>query len=1199
MPTIKEILELDFNEDLKDVIDLEDREASHLKYEIENYIVTEKIAEYLDEIISLYKSNIKETGVWLSGFYGSGKSYFGKMLGYLSENPTIEGTEFRERFIQRLAGLNKQSLLENAIRGLNAYRTKVVFLDIAKQNTTNGFAWVLFKNFLRTLGFLDDVFGYIEYGLFLDDKYNQFLAEVKKNHGKDWQDIRRNALVAPKIMRNTLTKTIYSDEEYNEIKQSLDRRIQDYDTTKFKEELSYYLEKFPEIRLVFIIDEVSEAISREKIDLLDLEGISEALSAIPRGRVWTIAIAQEKLDDVIHNANVRKQDLNKVTDRFKTKIHLSSEEVNMVIRKRLLLKKDNAMQTLNDYYSKNSGLIADATTLNGTIPTKTENAEDFITYYPFHKYQFDLVQNFLFAVNQKAKTGGTERGMIIAAHAVLKNVKDEKLFSQVSADKLVDGAKKLLESELERKFVKADKVLKEKKSPIEGIRLMKVIHLLNEAEIISASAEVIAKIYLAYPDKYYEIKPGIEQALKGLVGANLILEKNGLYKITSDLEQKLIEEMKEITVEFHYKKRELVDALKNQSFLSTAAKSTLESNPYNFLVTTVDGDELQYSNNKHIKFQLASPYTVEIENKDSYIETIKFETQSEIDRAVFIPFMDEFEEIDHLIENIYRYGVVIDRYQNDDDERIRSIVKDFSVSLGNQKKQLNHLIEKSYKNGVLIYNFEEHTLTESDFNRVIQDIQHKIIARTYTDRLPYQLSEEIAKKILKETNAAKLRTYFSGAEFQFFDNNGNFVGDHLKVVEKITAKMPSTSFISGEELEKELAEPPYAYSYGTVATVLTVLMRAGRLALKSNTGIITYDYKSEETWNVFSRSRDFRKAAFKIITSTLSMAQKQQIVDHLKELQTERILNREFSYSINNIELISLISDLCRHFIDRVKERRDLQSNFDRYFPKAEDFVNQLKPFATKITDANYQTKAEDFLNQYNAFKNAVSGIREILHFVDRKLAEVEKYREFVRHIVIELKKLGGTYQDNPIFDLQQTFDEKFNSSLIQNFNELKNIYQKIKDEYYRLMKVEHDTMSAGHKELATLVEQKMKEVQDISADLNRELLSKLAEIKRYAQTHVCPGLKIEYEIACQNCHFTLNEIIASNQSIEAQKTVLERTALRIIYPPEQPGEKPKPKTVKLKAQTGRFTAGQYRSVLQKQLDGFRELNDNDIIEVE
>ncbi|MDO9555120.1 MAG: BREX system P-loop protein BrxC, partial [Atribacterota bacterium] len=149
MDKIKDLLLLDFSEDIKDVINLEEQTEAGIQFEVENYIITAKIANYFDRFIQNYKSNIKETGVWVSGFYGSGKSYFGKMLGYLLENKIINGTPFRERFIQRLSGLDNQNLLENTIRSLDAYQTKVVFLDIAKQHTGNSFAWTLFRNFLH------------------------------------------------------------------------------------------------------------------------------------------------------------------------------------------------------------------------------------------------------------------------------------------------------------------------------------------------------------------------------------------------------------------------------------------------------------------------------------------------------------------------------------------------------------------------------------------------------------------------------------------------------------------------------------------------------------------------------------------------------------------------------------------------------------------------------------------------------------------------------------------------------------------------------------------------------------------------------------------------------------------------------------------------------------------------------------------
>ncbi|MBK9689677.1 MAG: hypothetical protein IPO65_18835 [Saprospiraceae bacterium] len=100
-------------------------------------------------------------------------------------------------------------------------------------------------------------------------------------------------------------------------------------------ELKNYFRFVKDEKVVFLFDEASEAINQKKFTLLDLEGLSESLSSLG-GKVWTIAIAQEKLDDVINNSNISKAQLTKVTDRFKTKIHLEATEVDVIIRSRLL-----------------------------------------------------------------------------------------------------------------------------------------------------------------------------------------------------------------------------------------------------------------------------------------------------------------------------------------------------------------------------------------------------------------------------------------------------------------------------------------------------------------------------------------------------------------------------------------------------------------------------------------------------------------------------------------------------------------------------------------------------------------------------------------------------------------------------------------------------------------------------------------------
>lgn len=1193
MAKIKELIQLDLSEDIKDVIDLEDKSEKELKYEIENYIVTTKISNYLTEFINHYQSNIKETGVWLSGFYGSGKSYLGKMLGYLIENREVSGTSFRERFVQRLTGLPNASLIENAILGLEHHQSTVVFLDIAKQNTDRGFAWTLFKNFLRTLGFLDDVFGYMEYGLYLDGKYDQFIKDVKKITGNNWLEIRKNPLKVAQTVKKVLTDSIMDESTYNETKKYLDERIQHYDASKFRDELSHYLELNPEKRIVFMIDEVSEAVGQKKIDLLELEGISEALSALPESSVWTIAIAQEKLDDVIHNAAINVQELNKVTDRFKTKIHLSSEEVDIVIRKRLLLKEEKSTKKLSSYYNDNSGLILDSTNLNAQFSTKTENADEFSIYYPFHKYHFELLQNFLFAVHQKARTGGTERGMIIATHSVLKSIKDYETFDFASADTLVDGGKKVMDSELERKFILSDKILSESKSEINGTKVMKTVYLLNEAEKIPSSAENIAKLYLNDLNKYYEVKPKIEEALTSLCVGNMLLEKNGLFKITSDLEQKLIEEMNQVSVEFHYKRRELLLSLKNLSFVSDLGNHFFEGIGYNFLVTSVQGDELKPATDKNINIQIASIYTVD-SNRDEYIEKIKFDTQNEQGLATLIPNMDNQAEIDKLIEEIYRLSVLEDRYANDDDDKIRSIIKDFVITKQNRSGELSRLLEKSYKNGTMIYQFDESNLDNSKFLTSIQGIQEKIIKNTYTDRLGSQLTEDIGLKVIKEKDAHKLKGMFSTKEFAFFDSDGNFIGESLKVVEKVT-NLIIGSYLDAGEIENRLAGPPTNYAFGTIQTVCAVLMRSGNASMKFN-GKQHFSFGDDEVVSVFSKSRDFKKASFKAITSSISTKQKQDIVESLKELKAKKHINGEFTYSTNEIELISIISSLSEHFVQKVKDERNRNPEFNEYFPNADELVNVLTPYSIIITGDNYKEKAEEFLSAYQEYKSAIDGINKILNFIQSKLNKVEKFKSFIDHIVTELDKLGGAFKENKIYEIHSLFKNKYDESVIDNYSKLEKYSQNVRDEYRNLMENEHRSMVKNHKTLKQQGEDAVRKVKDVDEKLNESLLSQLTDVVDYANNHCCKKLTTEFETDCQSCHYSLNEIISANQSVGIKENQINLVLTQIQYP--NGGGDPKPAEIELSSDKGKYTAGQYRIKLNERLNQIKSLKDDDIVVV-
>lgn len=1195
MTAIKDILKLDLQEDIKNVIDLEDISIDEIQSEIESYIVTDGLGKHLSKFVTQYTSNIKETGVWLSGFYGSGKSYFGKMLGYLIANPDINGTSARDRFLPRLTGVANQSLIENDVRKLDSIQSKVIFLDIAKQNTDNGLSFTLFSNFLKTIGFRDDVLGYYSFHLMLKDKYETFQKDAEELLGKSWNQDEENFIEA--IFKVNSEKYGKSEEVTSQVINAYNNNIENFSSSKFKEELEKYLVKFPDENLVFVFDEASEALAQKKFTLLDLEGIAESLSSISN-KVWTIAIAQEKLDDVINNANVNKSQLTKVTDRFKTKLHLESTEVDVIIRNRLLLKKEDAYNKLVAYYKKNEGQVSDATNLKSTFPTKTTTAEQFATYYPFHKYQFDLLQKFLFSSNALVATQIAARGMIITTFDVLrKEMRNRELYAFTTAHDLCAEAQTAPPADLVNKYSNAKSILDNSGVDVDGELLLKTLHFINESELTSPNAENITKAYITDIASYYEAKPQIEKALKLLVESKILLVSNHNYKITSNLEGKLLEEMKDFDVELFVKKRELVGYLKKLSIFRQVSVINEDSVPYNFNILTDLDDEIIPSNNKNLRITAYSLFNINEERQD-FVEGVKMDTQYQKDLITLVPDNSKFHEIDVLLEEVKRYGYMDGKYGSDDDPNVRQIVREFATIQEEKEKDLVNLIGEAYANGSLIYLFDENLLNKDSFKVTTNEVQKKLIKNIYTKRLTKQLSEDAGRRVINESNDEKLHTFFTGDEFKFFDTQGNFVGDHLKVVEEINAKI-KTRYIDGKSLEDELSIAPWGYSYGTISTTLAALFRAGKLVVKFN-DTDYFSYTDKASHEALNTSTKFRSARFKSITKTLDASQKNALIQCLLDLDFEKHAGNKINWNVSDFDAADGVTKMAETLITTLNTLRNTQEDFDKLFPKASGFKDALQSYSFKTTEANYIQKAEDFLNDKANYMDAVKGIVKIEKFIKKNLNKVNGFKRFVTSVNNELLKAG--IENESVRTNTDAFNEAMRNEVIEQFRDIQHAAQNIKDVYYDLMTSNASVMSTAYQGVKEATEKALKDLEDnYPKDLNTENRRKLGAILGFCTPKIISGVRLEYHIECQDSMFSLSDIINYTAIAPTKESELELAKGNFIKeapPAPAPGVPKTPKKMKLAITKKVMKAGEYRKILASQIQGMAGMPDDDEVEV-
>lgn len=1210
MTKIHEILTLDLHEDIKNVIDLEDRSEQETQQEIESYIVTEGIGRHLYNFTNQFTSNIKETGVWLSGFYGSGKSYFGKMLGYIIANPMINGTSARERFILRLKGVADESLIENTLLNLASINSRVVFLDIAKQNTDRGLAFTLFVNFLKNLGFRDDIYGYMEFDLYIDGKYDEFQKATKKLEGKEWAELKKSNRQVAKVMRNVFVSMGYSEADYSETYSVYSTAITDFCASKFKIELEKYLQFKDDETLVFIFDEASEAISQQKFTLLDLEGISEALSSISN-KVWTIAIAQEKLDDVINNANVNRSQLTKVTDRFKTKIHLEATEVDVIIRSRLLQKKEAHYGQLLDYFKTNEGLVSDATNLKSSFPTKTTSADEFATYYPFHKYQFDILQKFLFSSNALVATQIAARGMIITTFDVLrKQMKDQDLFAFTAGHSICTEAQTSPPVGLVNKYDTAKKVLKESKLDVDGEKLLKTIHLLSDSEVVSATVENITKSYITDLTTYYDTKPTIEKSLLLLVDAKVLLLSNNNYKITSDLEGKLLEEMKDLDVELFIKKRSLINYIKEYKLFNSVATFTDGVDSFKFSVLSDQDDELCSAGSKNLKLTAFSLFNIS-ENRQDFVESTKLETQYKKDLITLIPDNSEFSEIDKLIGEIRRYAYMEEKYSTESDSAKRQIIRDFSSMREEKEKNLRIKIENAYRSGSLIYMYDEHLLNSDSFKTTINDVQRKLVKVIYTKRLSAQLSEGLVPKIFSKRKE-DLSGLFSGADFKYFDANGNFVGDHLKVVEEIQAKIKSR-FVDGKSLESDLSGAPWGYSFGTIVCTLAALFRAGKLSVKHNGQEPSFSYKDKSVHDAFNNATKFKSASFKSIAKSLTATQKSQAVQILMDLEIDVHTGRKVDWNINDFELAEAIKFMVDHFVGALTTLDETVEHFEALFPNVAAQKNTLLDFSGKVTESNYVDKVEYLLTNGDAFKASIQAILKAQKFIKKNFSKVKDFKRFIQEVVAELKKADRT--DGSIADAQEEFLRLYKQDMVKNFNQLLQQAQLVKDSYFALVKNAAAAMSHAYTLLQGKIDGAMRDLkQNYPVELNAINLKKLESLQQYCSDRIIAEPKLEFSISCSNCGYSLSDVLnytALAPTKESELVIIQSGF--VVQAPVSPQPRPDPgvgqtaepgpvkppRKIKLQLPGKAITVQEYRAFLTTQLTALTAAQPDEEIELD
>ena len=1211
MTKIKDILSIHLEEDIKSVIDLNQQDDKSVIDELDGFILTESLAKHLADFCDFYVSNTSQPGLWLSGFYGSGKSYFSKMIGFLLKNPVLSGTSIRDRFANKLIGLPNASLLQNSINELGRSKNHVVLFDAAKTTGNHGICYMMMGAFLKSLNLNDDWVGIVEFNLIMSGRYEAFCDKVKEKFGEPWTARRKNMDLVYDTLEDTMLDGFCSENAYDEMRDAAKQRIQDYDANKLQEDLTRYLDKNPDLRIVFMIDEVSEAIAQQKINILDLEGMAESIAALGR-KIWTIAIAQLQLDDVINGTNVNKSLLTKIIDRFRNRIPIAAEEVDTIIRKRLLAKTADGNAILQDYYKKNSGQISDITNLVGTGLKKTTDAKTYADYYPFYEHQFKMLQYFLFGTHKLVKTQVGTRGMLISAFDVLKKetIADRDIFVHVNASQLCRNAEESVPESLRARYNQADEHLTDIKLKfVVGHDMLQTIHFLTESGA-KTTVENISRAYVNCPNDYFTVLEEVKKACKKLADDEILILSGDEYRITSETQQRIFEMMANYDGIANYRiKGEITKEVKKMQLVRQAQTITADSGNVTFALQTDGGEPLNTGGNPNMKVVFHDILNVK-PSLGEYVDKVKEETQSDKNTICVIPSPDYASEIQQAAETILRILYIKDVPNLTDEEK--KVVAEIVGTLEDKTRQLEQAIVKSYDEGRLVYLYNVSIMQQQSAPQIIKDTELKMYDNIYTKRLGGTIKDSIALQLLKVGANQLQNTIGSQPDFQFFDTSGQFIGDQLPVITEIMAH--TATYNSGADLERDLGAAPTGYTFGTIFSTLAALFRASKIIIKYNNQEY-HSWQQDGAKEPFMTARNFQRASFKAVTKSLGYNEKRDIVDTLKDCNFKQLTGGNLSYNMNDFELVDAIRLLAVTEIQKVNNNICNDDERERLFRRSIAAKDLLLQYAKTVTDTNYFTTARTFLNDNDneEFVNAIDKIEKDIRFINENLKTIEEQKSYLLDVKDEMEFVGVPMQ---AFDtLNERYSKMLESDPVHNYQQMQQVFQQVRDLYYQYMQQYAESMTQGYCELDGKLEQVRKKAEKYPKEWNASLMIKLDDKQKTCRRYAVTKIELKhYDIRCCRCHLQLRDIdnaikMLPQLQTEADvfDTEVKTTAPTPPQPPTpspspgpqpQPQPQPQPTIRKLRSHlpTGQLSVAQYKQWLKQQLAMVNSYDEKDIL---
>ena len=624
---IKDMFRKKIDREIQGVIIVGQGEETNVAQELEEYVVTRELQRHFADFFAAYKKGIQGTtpkmGVWISGFFGSGKSHFLKILSYLLQNKQVGDKHAIDYFIEDQKITNQMVLADMQLAANTP--SDVILFNIDSKSDSNGkenkdaIVNVFLKVFNEMQGFCGSMphLADLERRLSEEGRFEEFKEKFEEEYGDPWESSRQDFDFIQDSVVDVLSDMDFMSE--SAARNWCEKATEGYQISieDFAKRVKSYIEKKGNNHhVVFLVDEIGQYIGDDSKLMLNLQTVTEELGKECMGKAWVIVTSQQDIDSI---TKVKGNDFSKIQGRFDTRLSLSSANVDAVIKKRILDKTETAAQSLRLLYDQKATIIKNLIVFNDGVEKKLyANAEDFAEVYPFVPYQFNLLASVLTSIRTHGASGKHlsegERSMLALFKESAMQLMDDEMGAIVPFYRFYDALENFLDHSHSSVIIRAydnSYINPEKKEKdVFAINVLKTLFLIKYVLEIEANVDNIVSLMItSIDDDRISLKAQVEDALKVLMRQMLIQKNGSIYVFLTDEEQEINNEIEKENVEMPEVITKIAEMIYEDIFSSKKYQYPSFGGRYAFSFNqTVDDRPYKANQNYDIGLRVLTPW---------------------------------------------------------------------------------------------------------------------------------------------------------------------------------------------------------------------------------------------------------------------------------------------------------------------------------------------------------------------------------------------------------------------------------------------------------------------------------------------------------------------------------------------------------------------------------------------------------------